>query len=231
MIILHLYYDSMNLYGEYANVEVLKRHLEDQGMSVIIDKRSSCKGIDFNDYDFIYIGSGTESAKKYANTDLMTNIDNFKKAIESNKVVLLTGNAMELLSNDSLALLDFDVEETDRRYTGDVIFNNNDIGTVVGFINKCSIINHKILDRLFNVEYADSNLDDIRHEGYRYKNVFGTHLIGPILVKNPCFMEYIIKLLIGEDKYKKVDYKYINQSYSITLNELRKVDNQKKAKN
>ena len=29
--ILHLYADLLNLYGEYGNVTILKKHLEDQG--------------------------------------------------------------------------------------------------------------------------------------------------------------------------------------------------------
>ena len=38
--ILHLYYDIMNLYGEYGNVKILEKHLKDQGLDVIVD--SSC---------------------------------------------------------------------------------------------------------------------------------------------------------------------------------------------
>ena len=29
--LLHLYHDLMNLYGEYGNLRILSRHLEDQG--------------------------------------------------------------------------------------------------------------------------------------------------------------------------------------------------------
>ena len=38
--LLHLYYDIMNLYGDYGNVVVLKKYLEDQGASVILDKKT-----------------------------------------------------------------------------------------------------------------------------------------------------------------------------------------------
>ena len=36
LTILHLYPDCMSLYGEYANVAVLRRHLEAVGIKVVI---------------------------------------------------------------------------------------------------------------------------------------------------------------------------------------------------
>ena len=38
--ILHLYYDILNLYGEYGNVVIMKKHLEDQGFKVSLDKKT-----------------------------------------------------------------------------------------------------------------------------------------------------------------------------------------------
>lgn len=35
--ILHLYYDILNLYGEYGNVSALERYLSDQGGTVVTD--------------------------------------------------------------------------------------------------------------------------------------------------------------------------------------------------
>ena len=52
--ILHLYYDFLNLYGEYGNVVIMKKHLEDQGFKVNIDKKTVGDTIDFNKYNFIY---------------------------------------------------------------------------------------------------------------------------------------------------------------------------------
>ena len=52
--LLHLYYDIMNLYGDYGNVVILKKHLEDQGANVILDKKSIGDEFSIDDYDFIY---------------------------------------------------------------------------------------------------------------------------------------------------------------------------------
>ena len=50
--LLHLYYDIMNLYGDYGNVVVLKKYLEDQGASVILDKKTIGDEINVKKYDF-----------------------------------------------------------------------------------------------------------------------------------------------------------------------------------
>ena len=38
--VLHWYYDIMNLYGEYGNVKILEKHLKDQGLKVVVDKKT-----------------------------------------------------------------------------------------------------------------------------------------------------------------------------------------------
>ena len=54
--LLHLYYDLLNLYGEYGNVLIMKKHLEDQGFEVELDKKTVGDAIDFSEYDFVYMG-------------------------------------------------------------------------------------------------------------------------------------------------------------------------------
>ena len=43
--ILHLYPDCMSLYGEYANVAVLKRHLEALGVTVNVKKNGLAQAL------------------------------------------------------------------------------------------------------------------------------------------------------------------------------------------
>ena len=226
MRLLHLYPNLMNLYGDYGNIVVLKRHLEDLGLVVEVDTRETDDIISFDRYDFVYIGSGTEDNQLVALKDLRHFEKKLKAYIESGKPMLLTGNAMELLGksiNDTegLGILDFTAEVTDRRYSGDVIVHNDEIGDVVGFINKSSLITGGEDNKLFDYEFKDNNLNDNNYEGYRYNNVFGTHIIGPVLVKNPCFMNHIVKMLAG-NRYKEIDYPYEKEAYDVTLHELRK---------
>ena len=97
MKILHLYHDIMNLYGDYANVSAMKRVLEKSGEEVTVDKLSLADTAVLADYDFIFIGSGTERNMHYVLEDFKKYADDFKACVNSGKVILLTGNSFEML--------------------------------------------------------------------------------------------------------------------------------------
>ena len=60
LTILHLYPDCMSLYGEYANIMVLRRHLEAAGVAVTVQTALFEDAPDFEHAGFIYMGAGTE---------------------------------------------------------------------------------------------------------------------------------------------------------------------------
>lgn len=228
MKLLHLYYDLMNLYGEYGNIVVLKKHLEDQGIKVEVDKKTLDEKINFNEFDFIYCGSGVESNQKVALADLLKHKESLLEAINNDKVVLFTGNSMELLGKtiddvNGLDIVDITSVHTDKRHSGDVVVKNTELGELVGFINKCSIVSNE--NGIFEYVFKDAGLNDgSKKEGYRKNNLIGTHIIGPILVKNPNFMKYIIGLLtknIDGFTYKDINYPYEEDSYNVTLTALK----------
>ncbi len=226
MRILHLYPNLMNLYGDYANLTVLKKHLQDQGCKVSIDRKEVSDSIDFDRYDLIYMGSGTEKNLMVALDELKVYKHFLKKAIEQDKVILFTGNAMEVFGKkigdrDGLGILDFTVELSEKRQTGDVIVQNTEIGEVVGFINRSSLIKGGGAYKLFDYEFRHEGLEDNDYEGYRYHNLFGTHIIGPVLVKNPNFMNKIVSLLM-KGKAKEISYPMEEEAYRTTLRELKK---------
>ena len=226
MRILYLYPQLMNLYGEYGNLAVLKKHLEDQGYAVEIDRKEINDPFDLEDYDMVYMGSGMEKNLKIALKELMKYRHFFKKAVDQGKVILFTGNAMELMGKkiddeEALGLIDFYAETTEKRYTGDVIVKNEQLGELVGFINKSSLITGGSDSRLFDYVFRHSELPDNDYEGYRYRNLFGTHLLGPVLVKNPTFLELIMKLL-AKEKYLPFSYQNEADAYDVTLSELKK---------
>lgn len=231
MRILHLYYNLMNLYGEYGNVECLKKHMIDQGYDVKINNVSVGDEFDINDYDFIYCGSGLESNLKVTLKDLKKHKEDLLQAINNNKFILFTGNAMELLGEslddeEGLNIVPIKSKTYDKRYTGDVVMLNKDFGEVVGFINKSTIVSEDINNYLFTYIFKDENLNDGNTlEGYRINNLIGTHIIGPILIKNPSIMKYYVegigKSLNDKFVYKDIKYPYEEDSYKVTLNALK----------
>ena len=203
LTIVHLYPDVMNLYGEYANIAVFRRHLEALGVTVTV-KAAACEDEpDFTGADFLYMGAGTERGQKYALEKLLPYVDGLKAAIEAGAAVLFTGNAMELLGKSisnwrekwtGLELAEFSTVETDRRDPGDVIAHTSLLDKpVVGFMNKCSVT-YGVSTPLFDaLSLGFGNEADKGAVGYVSGDVLATHLTGPVLVKNPHVIDFLIR--------------------------------------
>ena len=205
--ILHLYSDFMNLYGEYGNVRLLTKALEEKNCEAVIDKKTiTDTEIDFESYDFIYCGAGTESKRTFALNHLKNFKESLKSAFENNKVMLFTGNSWEMLGKsietaegnvtDGLNLFDFEVkEQSARRLTGDIKAKTEFIDDeLIGFINKCSEVKG-VNSPLFTLTMKPESFA-FETEGIKEKNLFGTQIVGPVLVKNPALCNYIAELII-----------------------------------
>lgn len=226
-----MYYDLMNLYGEYGNIKILEHHLKDTGVEVQVEKKSIGDEVNLNEYDFIYIGSGTEKNQMVALEDLKKHKEELKKYIESNKYALFTGNSFEMLGKkidgkEALNLLDFEVTRTKDRVTSDVILKSKYFkNEVVGFINKMSnVINNQ--NPLFEVTFGIGENEKNDYEGIKYKNIYGTYVSGPILIRNP---EVLNALILGICEIKDKNFKckvkaYKNEEdgYLLVLSELMK---------
>jgi len=235
LTILHLYPDCMSLYGEYANVAVLCRHLEAMGVSVTVETALFEDRPDFGRAGFIYMGAGAERTQKAALTALLPHRDALKAAIDRGAVVLFTGNAMELLGASvtdaagkvwpCLEFADFATVETDKRDPGDVIAHTSLWeGAVVGFMNKCSVtkgVDAPLFDRL---TLGLGNEADKGPEGYVSGNAFATHLTGPMLVKNPEFTDLLIRRMFAAKGWelpeRLPDLPWERKAHQVTVMEL-----------
>ena len=227
--LLHLYYDIMNLYGDYGNVSILKKHLEDQGFEVLLDKKTIGEEIDFDEYDFIFIGSGTERNLDIVLEELRMYKENLKEYIDKEKVILLTGNSFEMLGKsidekEALKILDFEVKREKDRTTSDIIYISKFLeNKVVGFVNKCTKIYHNN-NPFFEVDFGIGENENNDYEGIKYKNLYGTHVSGPILVRNPEFLKHIVETICKNRnknfKCKEIAYKNENEGYELVLKEL-----------
>lgn len=229
--LLHLYNDVMNLYGEYANVAILARFLTDLGHSVSVDTLSLYEQKDISGYDFYFMGAGTERRQKLALSQLVNYRDALKKAIDENKVVFFTGNSFEMLGAkitdaddveyEGLHLFDFETVETKRRITGDCLAKTKLFDDIlVGFVNKCSKTTN-VEQPFCSMLMGFGNAADKGAEGFHVGNCIGTHLTGPILVKNPAMLRYIARLLKAEQT-GSVSYPYMEKGYETTASELKK---------
>lgn len=232
MKVLHLYHDIMNLYGEYANISALQRMLEKNQVPCEIERLSVKDTLSLMDYDFVYVGSGTESNQKYILEHLKAYKEELKEYLEAGKMLLMTGNAFEIMGKEitdakgkkqeGLQLFDFTVTEQEKiRNTADAVFTmEGQEKPLVGFVNKCSTISG-IETPLFQVKMGLGNESKGTTEGIRYKNFYGTHLTGPILIKNPYFLIQMASNLCGKEMNGD-HLQYEKAGYEITLRELTK---------
>ena len=194
--IIHFYPDLMSLYGSYANVSVLCRLLEQAGNTVTVEAVAPGQDCNLSSADFLFMGAGTERRQRYAAQDFQRFGTAVKDAAESGVPMLFCGTAMELLGKSvtdadgqefaGIGLADFTSVQGKRRMVEDV-YGETDLFTdpIVGFINKCSIIHGIETPLLTATRLGYGNEGPVTAEGFHWKNVFGSHLTGPVLVKNP----------------------------------------------
>lgn len=231
--LLHLYPDLMNLYGEYANVAALRRNLERQGAEVVVRTGTLYEDIDFSGADFLYMGAGTESAQLTALEDLRRYETAVRAALERGAVVLATGNAMELFGRSitgpdgtehtGLGLFPFRTTVSDtERMQGDCLAVGAATGQVaVGFVNKASQTTD-VVRPLFRMEHGPGNSAAAAEDGAWEGSFYGTHLIGPLLMKNPHINAYFTELLCRRAglPYQPQDCPHEQRAYEVTLHAL-----------
>lgn len=226
---LHLYHDIMNLYGDYGNIVILKKHLEDQGLHVILEKKTIGDAIRFEDYQFIFVGSGTEKNLNVVLEDLRRYQEELKNYVEKGGILLATGNSFEMFgnkldANEGLKIFDFEVKREKDRITSDIIYESKYFqNKIVGFVNKQTKLYHN-MNPLFKVVFGVGENEKNDYEGVKYKNFYGTHVSGPILVRNPeilgSFVMNIGKKGNNSFKPKKVSYTNEVEGYELVLQEL-----------
>lgn len=208
--ILCLYYDLMNLYGDTGNIKVLKYHLDELKIKYNINYLSIDDKLDFSKYDLILIGDSTEKNRAICLKHLLNYKKEIKQAIDNNKFFLVTGNALgmfgkKLYNEKALEIFDFETIESKERISKEVVLENKICSPIYGFVNHSDETNNT-KNYLFN------------DEGVHYKNFYGTYTLGPILSRNPEFLEYFIKeLLLSKDKkikIKKLDLSLNKKAYN-----------------
>ena len=235
LTILHLYPDFMSLYGEYANATVLRRRLEALGVEVAV--RTACRADrpDLDGADMIYMGAGTERGQKRAMEGLLPHRDALLAAVDRGALVLFTGNAMETLGASvtgaagrvwpGLALADFTTVETERRVPEDVVaLSALWDAPAVGFMNKCSVTRGITTPLFRELPLGFGNEADHGPEGYVSGDVLATHITGPVLVKNPDFLDLVLRRLFARKGWEAPErlpvLPHEREAYQVTLAEL-----------
>ena len=205
--LLHLYYDLLNMYGENGNIVALVKALEEQNLKVIVDFKTINDQIDFNKYDFIYLGTGNNEDYNLVLNDLKKYKKDIIKYINDNKFILATGNSLDLFGE--LEILDYKTKKIDFRIIGEQIYKTNLINKkIIGFQNRDTVI-YDVKEVFMSIVEKGTGYEPNKEiEGIIKNNFYGTYLLGPLLVRNPYLLEYLTKKLLES---KNIEYKDIEQ--------------------
>ena len=191
--IAQLYPDELTLYGESGNIKAITYELNKKDISYEIIKIDKEDELNFNDYDFIYIGSGRKSSLEDVKRRLLPYKNDILSYIEQEKIMLVTGNAISIFSFLDL----YDIAYFDKRIVQDVIATTSLCkGIIKGFQNTEYLID-STKNILFNMDNGCGN-NGTKMEGYQYQNFYATSIIGPILARNNNLCNYFINILSKE---------------------------------
>lgn len=211
-----LFPEVCSIYGDYGNIMYLKQCLP-QAEFIETALNTEPKFIEEN-IDLVYLGSMTEKMQEKIIKKLEKYKSIISEQINSGKAFLFTGNSFELLGkyieNDDgekiecLNIIDFySKREMFNRYNSLFLGEFENI-KIVGFKNQFS---HQYGDNENNyfakvIRGIGINRES-KLEGIKINNFIGTSILGPILVLNPYFTEYLIKDILkvkkGQVAFKK----------------------------
>lgn len=214
LTVCHLYPDLLNLYGDRGNVLAFVRRCAWRGLPVQVKEVNLGEPLNFADYDFLFIGGGSDREQALMAADLKTRVGALREALDNGLVVLAICGGYQLLGLyyrtpggreiPGLGLLDFYTEAGDKRLIGNVVLEAELAGKktkLVGFENHGGRTYLNGLRPLGRVLFGQGNNGQDGLEGACYKNVFCSYLHGPLLPKNPVLTDHLISLALKRKGY------------------------------
>lgn len=231
--IAHLYPKELNLYGDKGNILYLQYFLFKQGIKSTITEISVGDSL-VGDFDFIFSGGGPDSLQNLVYSDFLNKKTFLSNHIKSGKPAVFICGSYQLLGKyyltaekkkiEGLGLFDFytkSPEDQKSRIVGNTFFTFRKIffgNTVVGFENHNgrTILSKtlKPLGKSFSTRSGNNDFD--RGEGLIYKKTIGTYLHGPLFVKNPNILIYLLQNYLDNELCEKDFYsEYISHQNAL----------------
>ncbi len=218
MIIEYLYSDVTSLYGDNFNIKYLSDCVKD--CEVIYTSFNEIPYFVDHEVDLIYMGSMMERYQKNVIDQLMPYKEKIKELIEEGTFFLMTGNALEIFGSkiDDIEGLNIFNSRAKRDYShhhNSCFLGKFEYLQIVGFK---SCFSYTTYDKYHFIQVEKGfGFVDSRNEGIKYNNFYGTYLIGPLLILNPNFTEYLLKQMNVE--YDLLYQQAVKDAYGIRLKE------------
>ncbi len=221
VVILHVFPDLLNLYGDGGNVRILQQRLERRGIPVRVEEVRHGELLDLSRVDIVVLGGGPDREQKLAAEELMVHRDALAAYVEGDGVLLAICGGYQILGRtwllggevvEGLGILGLETQRpgtsADRLVDNIVLESPMASLPVVGYENHAG---RTYLDagmepfgRVVSRTGAGNNERD-RVDGVLYRNVVGTYLHGPLLAKNPEVADALLARALGVDALDPLD--------------------------
>lgn len=206
MLIEILYPELCNLFGDTGNMRYLKSCLPEAEF-IETSLHDEPKFVSATP-SLIYMGPMTERSQERVTQRLMQYKKHISELIESGGCFLFTGNAMEVLGEgiettdgtiDGLGILKLRARRDMKNRHNSLFLGKFEDMDILGFHSRFSTAESE--EPGFASVIRGSGINrGAGSEGVRRNNFFGTNLLGPLLVINPDFTQFLLGLMGSDAK-------------------------------
>lgn len=225
-----LYPEVCCLFGDKANMRYFEMCLPQA--EFIKTPLSEMPRFLTEDVDMVYFGSCCESNQEKILSRLRGKEERIKELLDKGVIFLMTGNSFEIMGEyisapdnefiTGLNIFKFHSERTIPKRHNSLFLGKFGDMEIVGYTSRFS---HSYgiskEEALFNVTKGSGSFVGSEFEGVRYKNLFGTYLLGPFLIQNPLFTKELMSLLGVKEPMLAFENE-IMQAYNVRVAEFKK---------
>lgn len=222
-----LFPEICNLFGNMYNIKYLQETTDE--IEVINTELTQKPKFLDEKVDMVYIAPMTEKSQELVINALKQYKDEIKKKIDENQIILAIGNALEIFGDyienedgskiEALGLTGLHAKRDMMHRYNSLFLGEFENMKIEGFKSQFSMsYGDNSQNYLFEAIRGDGLNKETKFEGIKINNFMGTYVLGPLLVVNPQFTKYILKLM--DINVEKVAFEEIaNKCYDIRLKE------------
>lgn len=208
LVIVHLFPDLLNLYGDGGNVRILERRCAWRGIPAEVKRVKYGESVNLEEADLVFLGGGPDREQRLASQELARMKSDLRTFVETDGVLLAICGGYQILGSkwllgdevvDGLSIADVETRRpgtsANRLINNIVLDSSLARRPVVGYENHAGrTYIGASLEPFGSVisSVGSGNNEADRADGVLYRNVVGTYLHGPLLSKNPEVADWLL---------------------------------------